>query len=859
MRFQMDNLWWGTSGPQNARIAIVGEAFGSEEKAAGKPFVGASGRLLDSMLAAAGIERKDCFATNVVSAQPEGNQFWRFLQPREAHTNEKYGLHPTDDTLIHLGRLEQQLDRIRPDLILALGNVPLWMLSTDEARIKYQSSYDVNGSPVPMDGGGRLLPSGISDFRGSMLRSRQGFRLLPLIHPAAIMRDWSSHHVTVNDLVQRVPQALSNDWEPALSPRYLSEPSFQEARDYLTSTLEALESAHLRLAVDIETLKRQFITCIGLCKSSSEALTIPFFRRNSSGLESYWTVEEEKDILRLLLRVLGHKHVLIVGQNFAYDAQYIHDHWGLRIDVDFDTMAAQGLLFPGTPRDLGYLSSLHCRYHRYWKDDNKDWDLEGDLARHFRYNCEDALRTYEIAASLRNALSSAGLQSQWTFERERLRLAMDLMLRGVRQDTRERARFAGDLIRAREQREQFLLSLFPQSFVAPKSKTLWPNSSDQTKFLFYDIIGLKPQKHKKTKKDTTDDEALVQLSKENPEFRGLFTALQDLRSLGVFHKNFVKPPIDPDGRIRCYFDSTETFRWKSSRNAFGRGTNLQNIPTGDEERDLPNVRTLFLPDPGFWIFDADLSGADAQVVAQEAQDEDLIAAFKAGLKIHAFNAEAMFGERYTLGTEAQKKKFIADCKAGVHGCNYGEGVPTLAATAGWTRHEADLFRTRWFQIHPRIKDWHRRVESDLRTTRTVTNKFGYRRVYFDRIDGILPQALAWIPQSTVALTCFRGMLQVRERFGSRVPLLLQVHDSAVFQVRASDLAILPEVMDTLRNEIPYPGGLIIPWELKASPFSWGHEPSLSFSSGKWYAGSHKKGAAEIPASQLSTLSRKLAA
>lgn len=847
------DLFFGTSGPRNAKIAIVGEAFGREEAAAQKPFVGESGKLLDKMLAAAGIARSDCFVTNVVSAHPQDNQFWRFLQPREGATNVYQGLNPTNETLSHFSRLETQLAHVRPDVILSFGNVPLWMLGQDEARIKYESSWtNTRGESIPMDGGGRLLPSGISDFRGSMLRSRSGVKLLPLIHPAAIMRDWSQHHVTVNDLVQRVPQALNDDWEPKNQPTYLSNPSYEEVISWLEERIRIAQTdSSLALSVDIETYKRAVITCIGLCTGLTGALTIPFVKKVGETIGSCWSVEEECNIVRRLCRLLSLSK--IIGQNFAYDAQYIHDHWGLRIDVDFDTMAAQGLLFPGTPRDLGYLSSLHCRYHRYWKDDNKDWDLEGELSRHFRYNCEDALRTYEIATSLRSALSLSGLSAQWEFERQRLSLAMDLMLRGVRQDVKTRGDFSIRLMAERAKREAFLLSLFPQSFVAPKSKTLWPNSSDQTKFLFYDVMGLKKKAHKKTKKDTTDDEALVQLSKENPEFRGLFTALQDLRSLGVFHKNFVKPPIDPDGRIRCYFDSTETFRWKSSKNAFGRGTNLQNIPTGDEERDLPNVRTLFLPDPGFWIFDADLSGADAQVVAQEAQDEDLIAAFKAGLKIHAFNAEAMFGEKYTLGSESQKAKYIRDCKAGVHGCNYGEGVPTLAATAGWTRHEADQFRTRWFQIHPRIKEWHRRVESDLRTTWTVTNKFGYRRVYFDRIDGILPQALAWIPQSTVALTCFKGMLQVRERFGPRVPLLLQVHDSAVGQVRSSDLFLLPAVLETLKNTIPYPGGLVIPWELKASPFSWGHEPSLSFSSGRWYAGNHKKGAPQILPSQFSTL------
>ena len=49
---------------------------------------------------------------------------------------------------------------------------------------------------------------------------------------------------------------------------------------------------------------------------------------------------------------------------------------------------------------------------------------------------------------------------------------------------------------------------------------------------------------------------------------------------------------------------------------------------------LPNVRRTIIPDPGYTIVDADLAGADAQVVAWEAGDEKLKSAFSAGAAIH---------------------------------------------------------------------------------------------------------------------------------------------------------------------------------------------------------------------------------
>ena len=51
------NLWYGTSGPASANIVIVGEAWGQEEAAHERPFVGPSGIELNRMLAEAGIEK----------------------------------------------------------------------------------------------------------------------------------------------------------------------------------------------------------------------------------------------------------------------------------------------------------------------------------------------------------------------------------------------------------------------------------------------------------------------------------------------------------------------------------------------------------------------------------------------------------------------------------------------------------------------------------------------------------------------------------------------------------------------------------------------------------------------------------
>lgn len=235
---------------------------------------------------------------------------------------------------------------------------------------------------------------------------------------------------------------------------------------------------------------------------------------------------------------------------------------------------------------------------------------------------------------------------------------------------------------------------------------------------------------------------------------------------------------------------------------------------------FPNIRRLFLPDPGYVILDCDLSGADAQVVAWDSNDKDLKKAFRAGLDVHTYNMESMDGKQDKDDPSFGKRR--NDFKRAVHGTNYGASARTIAITLGWTIARATDFQERWFRLHPNIRDWHSRIEFDLQTKRQVSNAFGYNITYFDRPDNLLPQALAWVPQSTVAIVTARASIALK-RHCPWVELLLQVHDSLVFQIplhrfNPSSLATLRTIMDVA---VPYADPLHIPWGLAASSRSWG--------------------------------------
>ena len=91
-------------GDPHARVVIVGEAPGENEDIQGEPFVGRSGALLNTWIAAAGLTRAQVYILNSVQCRPPGN---RDPHPSEGAACEKW--------------LTAQLQLVQPDLIIALG------------------------------------------------------------------------------------------------------------------------------------------------------------------------------------------------------------------------------------------------------------------------------------------------------------------------------------------------------------------------------------------------------------------------------------------------------------------------------------------------------------------------------------------------------------------------------------------------------------------------------------------------------------------------------------------------------------------------------------------------------------------
>jgi hypothetical protein len=272
--------------------------------------------------------------------------------------------------------------------------------------------------------------------------------------------------------------------------------------------------------------------------------------------------------------------------------------------------------------------------------------------------------------------------------------------------------------------------------------------------------------------------------------------------------------------------------------------NLQNIPSEKSKSQakaikrgftLPDMKKMFLPDDGYIYFDVDLDRADLQVVVWEAEDEVLKKLLRQGVDMHLFNAFTLANKEPPDLSElvethpeypehrGRLKGQREFSKSFIHGTNYGGGARTMAINCAVTVAVAESFQRRYFDRHPGIRRWHERVKASLMATRSVSNRFGYRAQFLDRIENCFPNALAWVPQSTVGLVINRGIRNIeRDLTPQGVRVQKQVHDSAAGQFPIAKPELGAAVTQAMRIEIPYDEPLIIPAGIKTSTVSWGH-------------------------------------
>lgn len=233
---------------------------------------------------------------------------------------------------------------------------------------------------------------------------------------------------------------------------------------------------------------------------------------------------------------------------------------------------------------------------------------------------------------------------------------------------------------------------------------------------------------------------------------------------------------------------------------------------------MPNVREMFIPDEGMEMFDLDLDSADLRIVAWESDCKWIKDCFARGVKPYVEVAREYYHDQSITKSHPAYQVFKKLC----HGTHYLGKAPTIAAQCGLLVNEVERIQKWYFGVCPEIAAWQDRLIKKAQRTATMENAFGYRKKWFDRIEGnILNEMVAWIPQSTVALIINHGYVAIDEKLPD-VEILLQVHDSLTGQYPIQDRERC--IADITREStiiVPYPDPLIVPIGLKFSTDSWG--------------------------------------
>jgi len=335
--------------PESPILALVGEAPGEEEEKHGIPFIGKSGEELTAMLHAAKLKRSECLVTNVFMDRPPGNKIGAWCGTKK-ETGSK--LPPIMKGKYLKPEYEHELERLRMELsnpslrtVFAFGNTAVWAI--------------LNTAPK------------IGKMRGTWFRSRlvPNLKVMPMYHPAAVLRQWQWRYTTILDMIKAKPY-IEDTVIPRPKREFWINPSLDDLYTFKRMYIDIQEDP--LLSVDIETNHKvspwgeygynQQITCIGFSPDFKHSLVIPFAR----GSEEYWKSDSEEYRAWEYTRDLVQSYDTLFQWGF-YDVYVLWMLMGIPARRwTCDSSVRQHALYPELPKNLGFLGAAYTK-EMAWK------------------------------------------------------------------------------------------------------------------------------------------------------------------------------------------------------------------------------------------------------------------------------------------------------------------------------------------------------------------------------------------------------------------------------------------------------------------------------------------------------------
>lgn len=326
-------------------IAFIGEAWGEAEERQCMPFVGPAGWELDKWLEIVGIRRADCFLTNVINKRPPNNKIEALCGPKAEGIPGYPSLakgYLRKEFASELDRLGDEILEVNPNIVVALGNVPMWAMLGKTAITKFRGCTDTSTHTV------------------------KGYKVLPTFHPSYIMRgNFEQRPVAISDLMKAKRESEFPEVRRPKRTIYVPE-TLEDIEEFFNLEMQTIE----RLSVDIETSGTQ-ITCLGLSPRASVAIVIPIIDPRRPN-RNYWpNVRTEYAVWRLIRSILADKTIPKTFQNGLYDIAFLYRSYGIKVyNATDDTMLLHHALQPESLKGLGFLGSIYTD-EGPWKQMNK--------------------------------------------------------------------------------------------------------------------------------------------------------------------------------------------------------------------------------------------------------------------------------------------------------------------------------------------------------------------------------------------------------------------------------------------------------------------------------------------------------
>lgn len=594
----------------------------------------------------------------------------------------------------------------------------------------------------------------------------------------------ATHQLTLFDLPGMTSSASSSQAHVA-----------EHFRWTVVDTPQALEEVTRRLAsaeavaLDTETTSTDEMSAalvgIALAFEGREGYYLPLGHQNGTQLAL-------DQVLEALHPFLSNPRLLKIGHNLKYDFIVLARR-GLRMDgLAFDTMIAEWLLDPNS-RNLGLKALAEARLGWHMTSietligsGRKQISMaEVPISQVAPYAVADAVAAWELRPVLQSELARypklATLFEQ--VEMPLVTVLAEMELQGVALDVAFFRQFSTEL----EER----MRLLEAEIYALCGKSFNLNSPSQLADVLYKDLGLQPpDRGRKTASGrySTAADVLESLSGQHPAVDKILE-YRELAKLKFTYVDALPAQIHPEtGRLHTSFGQTGVVTGRLSSS----NPNLQNIPT---RTDLGRrVRRGFVAAPGWVLLSVDYSQIELRIVAHMAQDEAMIAAFRAGQDIHATTAAAIYGVPLDQVTREQRRH----AKAINFGLIYGMSAFGLTRSTELTLAESEEFVKTYFQQFPGVKQYLDSVRRFARENGYVETLFGRRR-YFPALKSAVSvtvrnreerEAINAPIQGTAADIMKIAMIRLPAALKEAelsARMLLQVHDELVLECPQEEL------------------------------------------------------------------------